>query len=175
MKANLPDSIIIWEINIKIIVEHHGILISSELRSLNLIVEGAPESKNLDIYNFNPNSLFGLRALQRQTGTLAMLSLCPWLGRFVPGLGALIANHGRFIFPAARGCGGLSSGCGEVTSARVALSHHTLQPCWPWASQLGSALPQHQGLWAADQRAGRRRGQGKRLLTNRQMLEAQMK
>lgn len=49
MKANLPDSIIIWEINIKIIVEHHSILISSELRSLNLIVEGAPESKNLDI------------------------------------------------------------------------------------------------------------------------------
>lgn len=47
MKANLPDPIVIWEINIKKkIMEHHSILISSELRSLNLIVEGATESKS---------------------------------------------------------------------------------------------------------------------------------
>lgn len=30
-------------------MEHHSILISSELRSVNLKVDGAAESKNLDI------------------------------------------------------------------------------------------------------------------------------
>lgn len=159
MKANLPDSILIWKIKIKIIVECCSILILSELRSWSPKVESAPESKNPDTFKFlSEFSLCSRTELAQLWGASGGLSypvpceqqVCSWAGCPASKLWEIFFSYFLGLWEE-RGGGeawGLPWHVGRChLPAWLWTSHKTLRLLALWmASLLRSTLHQCEGL-----------------------------